>query len=330
MFAILNKILSGPSAKATKAATGFRPALEALESRDLISVAGYSAVGQKDFYIDSSSTLKERDQFGNVHALAGSASQVSVLQGDLQVQYPSARADVLMLNGDLQQWDDAAGWKLIASGVKQVSAGWDGNSAVLSSNGNLSLYNTNTNAWTPVATNIASASLGLDLVGQPMIDMVFTSGYGAEWRAGGGLESLGLGVKQVSAGVGGHSAILSISGDLSDHCDAPYMNFNGNYSGPGTSTFLARQVASVSCGTDLQGGNMLDLVHTDGSACEHSASSGIWKSLGSSVVEADAGRGGVTDVCYSDGSIARYNDNAGSGAADTLTYLIKANRYFLG
>jgi hypothetical protein len=82
MFSILNKFFGGRPAKARMAAAGFRPALEALESRDLMSVAGFSAVGQKDFYIDSASNLKERDQFGNVRTLTTSAYQVSVLQSD--------------------------------------------------------------------------------------------------------------------------------------------------------------------------------------------------------------------------------------------------------
>src|SRR5207249_4097011 len=157
------------------------------------------------FFIDTYNNLKERDQYGSVRLLASSASQVSVLQSDSipyssvtpgglaftgTRDYASARADVLMLNGDLKQWDDAVGWKSIATGVKQVSAGWDGNSAVLFSNGSLSLYNTDTNAWTGVASGIASASLGEDLNSLPMVDMVTTSGYGYEWRAAGGFEYL--------------------------------------------------------------------------------------------------------------------------------------------
>jgi hypothetical protein len=331
MFTILKKFLGGRPAKVRKAAAGFRPDLEALESRDLMSVAGYSPVGKKDFFIDSYNNLKERDQYGHASTLAGSVSQVSVLQGDSQIGVPVARADVVMLNGDFYEWDDGTGFKYIKTGVKQVCAGFDGNSAVLFTNGNLSRYNTDYNGWWSVAGNIASASIGLDLNGEVMFGMVTTGGLGYEWRGNGWLESLGSGVKQVSAGVRGHSALLNTNGDVYDHCDAPYMNTYGDYSGPGTSTLIESFVTSVSCGTDLQGAFTIDMVSSFGPVLEYdSIYPGPFKILASGVVEADAGWGGVIDLCYSNGNIARYNDNSGTGYADTLTNLFVVNRNFLG
>src|SRR5437763_1972106 len=110
MFTMLKKAFRGrPSAKAAKAASGFRPALEALESRDLMSVAGYSPAGQKDFYLVNSE-LFVRDQSGSVRNIATSVAQVSVLQDSAQI-HPSARADVLFNNGELLQWDSVTGWK---------------------------------------------------------------------------------------------------------------------------------------------------------------------------------------------------------------------------
>jgi hypothetical protein len=341
MFAILKKLVGGRAAKARKAAAGFRPALEALESRDLMSVAGYSPVGQKDFFINSSGVLKERDQYGSVRTLASSASQVSVLQSDSIgglfpngiVPYATARADILMQSGDLYQWDDATGLKYIASGVKQVSAGFNGNSAVLWTNGNFSLYNTDSNTWTPVACAIAiaSATLGTDLDGLPMLGLVTTGGVGYEWRAGGGFENLSIGrsVQQISAGVGSHCAILFANGDVCDHFDFSYASYGGAYTSPGYFRYVDSGAVSVSCGTDWTGNLMFDYVKSDGTAWEQNSAG--WKKLGSGVAEVDAGQGGVTDLCYSNGNIARYNDNSGSGYADMLTTLLSSNnRNFLG
>jgi hypothetical protein len=351
MFTILKKLLGVGVPKARKAAAGFRPDLEALESRDLMSVAGYSAVGQTDFFIDpATSTLNERNQYGSGHSLTASASQVSVLQGDGQAPNASARADVLLLNGDLKQWDDAAGWTFIASGVKQVSAGWDGNSAVLFSNGNLSLYNADTSAWTNgLGSNIASASIGLGHQGLTMVGMVTTSGAGVEWRAA-GRESLGAAVKLITAGSDGHCMVLRTDGSLWDHYDASYTS-SGAYTGLGTLTAVTSPGAvngtvSVSCGLDIQGGAVLVVVDCFGDAYERTGSNN-WKEIAEHVGEADAGSAGAIELVSSYGSlylrdywdafvssgasIGRYNDNGGSIYPDTFTALIASNnRNFLG
>jgi hypothetical protein len=234
-----------------------------------------------------------------------------------------------MQNGALYQWDDATGFKYIDSGVNQVSAGWNGNSAVLYSTGRFALYNTDSNAWTSflIADRLASVSLGTDVNGQTMLDAVTTyGGHGLEWRPVGGWEALAAGsvVQQISAGVGGHSAILLNDGTVWDYRDAT----SGSAS---TSTFIASAVASVSCGSDCQLGTMIDVVYTNGSAWEHNGTTGSWKYLGAGVVEADAGGWGATDLCNSNGSIVRYNDNTGLGLVDTFTTIYSTtNRNFLG
>jgi hypothetical protein len=300
--------------------------VEALDERVLLSVAGYSAVGQKDFYVDQN-VLWERDVSGNVRNLASSVSQVSVLQRDANAPSASARADVLMQNGDLKQWDDAAGWKSVAAGVKQVSAGFDGNSAVLLTNGNLYLYNTEANAMAYVQSGIASASLGLDHNSQAMIGMVATDGVAWEWRAAGGFEWLYSGIKQVSAGPDGHCALLSNTGLVYDHGDAFY-GANGSYTGPGTRAGVDGinmwgTVASISCGRDNVGDIIIDAVYTNGDAWEYSgAGGGYLKQRWSNVVEMDAGWYGESYLLYASGTITRYNDNTGLGINDTTTTMV--------
>jgi hypothetical protein len=319
MFAILKKLVGGRATKVRTSAAGFRPALEALESRDLMSVAGYSAVGQKDFFIDAVNNIRERDQYGHFSTLGNSAAQVSVLQG---TSHASARADVLKLDGSFWQWDDVGGWTEIkAGGVKQVSAGWNGNSAVLFTNGNLSLYNTDTNVWTSLRTNVVSASIGLDLWNAPMVDLVTTGGDAYEVRTPGGVvtaEYLGSGVTQISAGVGSNSAILGSNGNVFDHTDSNYAAYTGAFTGAGNSTFLRSGVASVSCGTDVQGVIMIDVVTTNGWAMEWDGSTLNWTNLDYGMQEADAGQGGVTYLYYGPGYITRYIDN-GPGSPFTVT-----------
>jgi hypothetical protein len=331
MFAILNKLFGVRSAKSQKTAGVFQPVLEALESREMLSAAGYSNGGLKEFYIDSN-TLYERDAiYGtNVHALATSVAQVSVLR-DSPYDHNSARADVLKVNGDLLQWDDATGWKNIASGVKQVWAGNKGNSAVVFTSFYLSLYNTDTNSWNSISGGIASASIGQDLHGDPMLGMVTISGYGYEWRANGGLESLGGDIKQISAGQFGHTAVLFNSSDVWDHLDAQYVNYNGNYNGSGSWALIARGAASTSSGTNVQGDVIIDVVFTDGTAQTHNGMSNTWISLGSGVQEANAGWYGESYVSYSDGNINRFNENTYGGCWMTsLVVHYSTNRNFAG
>jgi hypothetical protein len=320
MFTTLKKLFGGRPAKARKAAAGFRPALEALEGRDMPSAAGFSAVGQEDFYIINN-TLRERDVNGNVKVLvANTASQVSVLQGSSHL---TAHAEVLMTDGSLSEWDDATGLKFIAAGVMQVSAGFDGNSAVLAGNGNLWLYNSDSKAWTSVSSAIASASIGRDLNNGVMIDMVTTAGSACEWRTAGGVpkvEPLGSGVKQVSAGTGSHSLILYTSGAVWDHYDTAYGP-GGAFSGPGVSSLFTTGVTSVSCGLTAQGYLMIDVVRSDGTGSEFNSMIGSWKYLGSGIQELDACCGGVTYVYSSVTGVARFTDNSGTGSSDVSTNL---------
>jgi hypothetical protein len=290
-----------------------------------MSVAGYSVVGHKDFFINSSGVLKERDQYGSVLTLASSVSQVSALQAENPV-YPSARADVLFLNGNLKQWDDAAGWKDIAGAVKQVSAGWNGDSAVLFNWGQLDLYNTDASslgAWTWVSSGISSASLGLDLYNaQSMVGMVTTNGICNTWERWGGLHYLASGVAQVSCGTQSNVAVLFIGGYVYDHQDS--------FTGSGTWTYLCHSGASVSCGEDGMGMAVIDVVYSDAAmaaAYHYNGASNPWyyTYLGSNVVEADAGIGGVFYLSYSSGFIAGetggyYNPFLGSFVPVTTTW----------
>jgi hypothetical protein len=326
MFAILNKLFGVRSAKAQKTAAGFQSALEAIESRDMLSAAGFSNAGSKEFYVGSN-TLYERDAIygGNIQSLAGSVAQVSVLQD--RYYRGSARADVLKLNGDLLQWDDATGWKNIASGVKQVCAGRNGYSAVVFNNFNLSLYNTETNVLTSIADGIASASLGLDNNSLPMVGMVTISGSGNEWSANGGMKSLGSDIKQVSAGPSSTAAVLFNNGDVKVHTDSLY----GQYNGAGSWTTLTQAGASISCGMDFQSGVMIDVLFTDGTAQEHNSTSNTWKPLGSGVQEIDAGWSGESHICYSNGNINRFNENTyGGGWMTSLVVHYSTNRNFAG
>ena len=133
----------------------------------MLSAAGYSNGGLKEFYIDSN-TLYERDAiYGtNVHALATSVAQVSVRARQYPYDHNSARADVLKVNGDLVAVRTTrAGWKNIASGREAgVEAGNKGNSAVVFTSFYLSLYNTGyQQAGTASPAASPSASIGQDL-----------------------------------------------------------------------------------------------------------------------------------------------------------------------
>jgi hypothetical protein len=319
MFTTLKKMFGGRPAKKARPATTFRPGVEKLDERLLPSVSGYSAAGHKDFYLTGSS-LQERDQYGNVSTLASSVSQVSVLQSNTG----SARADVLFGDGTLKEWSDATGWKFIEGGVSQVSAGWNGYSAIVGS-GYLYLYNTDANTETLVKSGIASASLGLDLNNQAMIGMVTTSGLAYEWRAAGGFETLWSGgtslVQQVSAGPAGRCALLTTTGSVVEHVDATY-NADGSYAGgstysPLSNTGLNGTVASISCGVDAYGGVMLDVVSTSGVAYRYDSTNQLTL-LNSNAVEVDAGWYGQTDVLFSNLSVNKYQQ---TGYSDTVTVL---------
>jgi hypothetical protein len=304
MLSILKTLFDGR--RVGRARPSSRPALEVLEQRDVPSTAGYSAWGGADFFIERG-VLMERSYSGQVYTLLAGVNSVSVHPdyGWLSsTRRSNVSADVIDSLGNLWQWNDGA-WRYIASGVQQVSAGWNGDSAVLFNNGNLDRFNARTGALSFVHSGVVSTSIGQSVHDTAMIDFITTNGNAYEWLgnqsgSGGQLEALCGSAKQVSAGTNGVSAVLISNGDVWVHADGPYYNNIYNY--PGHWQYLTGGVASISCGEDADQRPTIDVVLTNGQAYENDNGQS-WAYIGSSVTEVDAGDAGATEVVSTPGTL---------------------------
>jgi hypothetical protein len=115
----------------------------------------------------------------------------------------------------------------LGTGVRSVSAGRMGVSEVLFSNGNAYDYREATHTTTFLASNVAQVTAGSDAAGNPMIDLLYTSGSLWEYQASTGGTSLGSGVKAISKARAGLVDVLFTNGNADEHTSSGWTGLTG-------------------------------------------------------------------------------------------------------
>ena len=134
---------------------------------------------------------------------------------------------------------------------------------------------TSSGTWKDLATNVAAVSnTSFDAAGNAMVDVLFNGGAAYEYREPGQWHALSTNVYLAKPGNG-----------------VSYVLFNGGYLykfDDATSAWseIAEGVASFSVGTDIYGGDMIDIVSSfDSSAWSFSSLQGYWQRLATNVYQ---------------------------------------------
>jgi hypothetical protein len=166
---------------------------------------------------------------GSVYEFDGNSGSWTYLAGSVAAisagtdSYGVNMVDVLYSWGGGWEHSDASGWHVFAYyGVQSVSAGQQGNSEVLFAGGYAYHYGEATGALTYQAAGVARVSIGTDLNGNPVVDLVFGDATGLEWRAGAGWASLGGNIQETSKARAGVVDVLFYGGTAYEHTATGY------------------------------------------------------------------------------------------------------------
>jgi hypothetical protein len=291
MFATLTKWLS--SAKVTSRSRrehrcrSVRPALEALEDRQLLSAFPVvNSMVNEDFVLYSNGHLQKIDHTQVI--FPKTTIDQSVRANSLSVGTDASgrgmAAYISAVDGQAYEWDDtnqqvqslfnsAVG---VTNNIKAVAAGQGGCIFVLTTGNHLAEFDMAHQQWTNVGDNIAAVSASASRVepllfffsSSTMADVVKTDGTAWEWSQvsffGANLyneltpltsSTLGItnNVKSVSRAPTGASFVLLTSGVLFEY--DPSANTWNNLGG---------NIASVSAGTDAAGKAMASVIDLNG------------------------------------------------------------------
>lgn len=284
-----------PRCRRERRANSFRPGLEALEDRQLLSAAPVvNAMVNEDFFVDRNSRLWKIDHTQTnpvtntfLETTLDNPVRASSLSVGTDKNGRGMAAYINDADGQAYEWDDttqqvqslyrsALG---VTNNVKAVSAGQGGYVFVLTTSNHLAEFDTAHQQWTDVGGSIASVSASAARISHPaivvtistMADVVKTDGTAWEWN-------------QVSLQVGPFSSSfnsltplanssLGIANNVKSVSRAPTgVSFVLLTSGvlfeydPASQAWsnLGGNIASVSAGTDAAGNAMASVVTLDG------------------------------------------------------------------
>jgi len=130
------------------------------------------------------------------------ASSIRAIDAGTDMEGVNA-VDAITTRGVANQYSDAGGKSLIATGVKSLSAGQQGISAYVDTLGNASSFDQSTGAATALASGVATVSAGVDANGHYQFELLDAFGNGSEIAFGGSVTSLGSGLSFLSKARGG-------------------------------------------------------------------------------------------------------------------------------
>jgi hypothetical protein len=148
---------------------------------------------------------------------------------------------------------------------------------------------------------------GIDDHGQAMIDVVYNNGTAYEYHDGSGWTYLTSNVVQAKAGQG-ESFLLLSNGSLWEYKDQA-----------GSLRLLDTSVTAIDAGTDRHGVNAVAEIW-GGTAWVYSDSAG-WNRIANNVVQLSAGRQGIVDLVFSDGTAYWWLPYGDGVAGGQLVYL---------
>jgi hypothetical protein len=303
----------------------FRPSLEALEGRQLLSAfpAVSTLVGNEDFVLYRDGSLK---RLFNDDSLVGPTKRtidsgvVSLTVGTDPVG--SGMAAYLKADGTAHEWSDTNGGVAlsnpalgITNNVRSVAAGPHGSAFVLLNGDQLYWFDGHSdNKWSYLSGNIRSVSGGTDPSGCASCDVVSWNGYAYTWSETGldrqlANPTMGLTNNVLGVAAGQKGAVFIL------RSDSTLFYYN---TGTNTWANLGGNIRSVSTGTDPTGAPSCDVVTWSGTAY-------MWTwslnqagrtdqltnpSLGvtNNIESAGAGLNGFSDVVLDNGTLLRYND----------------------
>jgi hypothetical protein len=133
--------------------------------------------------------------------------------------------DVIFSWGGAYEHSDANGWYYLGSGVKAVSAGQQGISDILFTNGWAYWFNEATGGFSFLGSNVAAVTTGTDQYGNYMIELLYNGGALYEYRVGQGWRYLDSWVASVSKARAGLVDVVFTWGDAYDHDAYGYWHY---------------------------------------------------------------------------------------------------------
>jgi hypothetical protein len=127
-------------------------------------------------------------------------------------RYGVNMVDMIFNGGSAWEYSDSGYWHYLGANVVSVSAGQNGFSDMIFSNGNAEWYSEAANAWSLIAYGAAQVTTGTDANGNFMINVLLQGGSAWEYRVGYGWTFLANGVSSMSKGIGGVVDLLFSNG----------------------------------------------------------------------------------------------------------------------
>jgi hypothetical protein len=182
------------------------------------------------YYLDTTGTAHEYKDWG-FGAAGDGPTRTSIDATVTAIDAGTDRFGVNMMTevkyGYGYEHSDSTGWHYLGGyGVKAVSAGQQGNMAILYTSGTAYSYFETANNPVYLATNVAQVTAGTDQYGNPTIDLLYKWGDLLEYRAGGWL-TLNNGVASISKGHAGVVDIVFNSGYAYSHDATGWWSYLG-------------------------------------------------------------------------------------------------------
>jgi hypothetical protein len=131
--------------------------------------------------------------------------------------------DVISTSGSAYEISNTSGAHLLANGVKQISAGQQGASEILLTDGNAYHFDEASGKAIHLASGVAQVTAGTDQFGHFMIDLLFSNGAAYEYRAATGWTELQTNVAALSKARAGVVDVLFASGSAYEHDDSGWL-----------------------------------------------------------------------------------------------------------
>jgi hypothetical protein len=153
-----------------------------------------------------------------------SASQIDAGTDKLGVNC----VDIVFSWGDAYEHSDDSGWHYIASNVQSISAGRQGISDYLTTDGVAHWHRESDGADVAVFSNVSQVAAGTDANGNYLIDVLTTDGTVSEYRYGGSWTTLDNGVTNLSKGTLDAVDMVFSWGDAYQHSQAGWNYLYGS------------------------------------------------------------------------------------------------------
>jgi hypothetical protein len=132
-------------------------------------------------------------------------------------RYGVNMVDVITTSGTFSEYSDSTGCHSLCGGARSVSAGRNGTSVVVLTDGRAFAYTETTGKWMFLGSKVVQAAAGTDSNGDAMFDLVLTTGTALEYRATTGLKTLSTAVAFVGKARAGLADVVYTNGIASEH-----------------------------------------------------------------------------------------------------------------